>query len=302
MTLGGLSLAVGILVDEATVEVENIHSQMEHTDSVAEAVRRGNAETAVPRLLAMLCILAVFLPVFAMEGAVRNMFVPLALAVGFSMITCYLLSSMFVPVISVWLLRRHGHRAATVRRASGISGASSRHTPASLQAVVHHRKTVVVGYLAASVGSWCSWGAGSAGRSSRRSTPGSSCSASAPHRHADRADRGDRPAGPGCHRRGCRPRRGRGHGGLRRVTPPTFPNQSVYLWTRGPEEAVLRIALKHDSGVRVEARSSPGSAANCRSGSALAGGEMAERGAGLRRGLPATAGPPLLVRAGRHRQ
>ena len=108
MTLGGLSLAVGILVDEATVEVENIHSQMEHTDSVAEAVRRGNAETAVPRLLAMLCILAVFLPVFAMEGAVRNMFVPLALAVGFSMITSYLLSSMFVPVISVWLIRRHG--------------------------------------------------------------------------------------------------------------------------------------------------------------------------------------------------
>src|SRR5437667_5408227 len=93
MTLGGLALAVGILVDEATVEVENIHTQMDKTGSIARAVRLGNAETAVPRLLAMLCILAVFLPSFFMTGAARALFVPLALAVGFSMVTSYLLSS-----------------------------------------------------------------------------------------------------------------------------------------------------------------------------------------------------------------
>src|SRR3712207_496796 len=69
MTLGGLALAVGILVDEATVEVENIHTQLDRAGSVARAVRLGNAETAVPRLLAMLCILAVFIPSFLMEGA-----------------------------------------------------------------------------------------------------------------------------------------------------------------------------------------------------------------------------------------
>src|SRR5437660_5601314 len=114
MTRGGLALAVGILVDESTVEVENIHTQMDRTDSIAWAVRLGNAETAVPRLLAMLCILAVFLPSFFMEGAARALFVPLALAVGFSMVTSYLLSSTFVPVLSVWLLRgshqpAHGH-------------------------------------------------------------------------------------------------------------------------------------------------------------------------------------------------
>src|SRR3984957_15930645 len=107
MTLGGLALAVGILVDEATVEVENIHAQMGKTESVAVAVRRGNSETAVPRLLAMLCILAVFVPMFFMEGAIRNMFTPLSLAVSFSMIASYLLSSTFVPVASIWLLRRH---------------------------------------------------------------------------------------------------------------------------------------------------------------------------------------------------
>src|SRR5207237_2229098 len=100
MTLGGLALAVGILVDEATVEVENIHTQMDKTGSIARAVRLGNAETAVPRLLAMLCILAVFTPAFFMRGAAQALFVPLALAVGFSMVTSYLLSSTFVPVLS----------------------------------------------------------------------------------------------------------------------------------------------------------------------------------------------------------
>src|SRR5204863_7115310 len=91
-----------------TVEVENIHTQMDRADSIAWAVRLGNAETAVPRLLAMLCILAVFLPSFFMQGAAQALFVPLALAVGFSMVTSYLLSSTFVPVLSVWLLR-HAH-------------------------------------------------------------------------------------------------------------------------------------------------------------------------------------------------
>ncbi len=77
MTLGGLALAIGILVDESTVEVENIHHQMEGTGSVARAVRRGNQQTAIPRLLAMLCVLAVFIPSFFMQGAAQALFVPL---------------------------------------------------------------------------------------------------------------------------------------------------------------------------------------------------------------------------------
>ena len=109
MTLGGLALAIGILVDESTVEVENIHHQMERTGSVARAVRRGNQQTAIPRLLAMLCVLAVFLPSFFMQGAAQALFVPLSLAVGFAMVASYLLSSTFVPVLSTWLLRHH-HR------------------------------------------------------------------------------------------------------------------------------------------------------------------------------------------------
>jgi multidrug efflux pump subunit AcrB len=112
MTLGGLALAVGILVDESTVAVENVHVQMERTPSVALAAWRGVTETAVPRLLAMLCVLAVFIPAFVMEGAARGLFLPLALAVGFSMIASYVLSSTFVPVLCVWLLKNKHHGPA----------------------------------------------------------------------------------------------------------------------------------------------------------------------------------------------
>ncbi len=105
MTLGGLALAVGILVDEATVAVENIHARIACGAAVGRASADAIRETALPRLLAMLCILAMFIPAFFMEGAARALFQPLAMAVGFSMIASYLLSSTLVPVLTIWLLR-----------------------------------------------------------------------------------------------------------------------------------------------------------------------------------------------------
>ncbi|SKB04915.1 Multidrug efflux pump subunit AcrB [Prosthecobacter debontii] len=104
MTLGGLALAVGILVDEATVTVENIHTHLARGKPLARAALEGTLETTQPRLLAMLCILAVFIPAFFMEGAAKALFVPLALAVGFAMLASFLLSSTLVPVLSVWFL------------------------------------------------------------------------------------------------------------------------------------------------------------------------------------------------------
>ncbi|NBY00771.1 MAG: efflux RND transporter permease subunit [Planctomycetes bacterium] len=104
MTLGGLALAVGILVDEATVEVENIHSQIPRFGTIAEAVVRGNADTAVPRFLAMLCVLSVFLSAAFLKGPALALFLPMALAVGFAMIASYILSSTLVPVLSIWLI------------------------------------------------------------------------------------------------------------------------------------------------------------------------------------------------------
>lgn len=111
MTLGGLALAVGVLVDEATVEIENIHTRMVPGVSRAAAVLEACRRTATARLLSMVCVLAVFVPSFFMVGVGRQLFVPLALAVGFSMMASFLLSSTLVPVFSTWLMRP-GHGAA----------------------------------------------------------------------------------------------------------------------------------------------------------------------------------------------
>src|SRR5262252_2048930 len=108
MTLGGLALAVGVLVDEATVEIENIHSHLGSGMSKARAVVDACRKTVIPRFLAMLCVLAVFIPSFFMTGAGRQLFIPLSLAVGFSMLSSYVLSSTLVPVLSTWLVKAHG--------------------------------------------------------------------------------------------------------------------------------------------------------------------------------------------------
>jgi len=105
MTLGGLALAVGVLVDEATVEIENIHTHMASGLSRARSVLDACRKTALARLLSMLCVLSVFVPSFFMIGVGRQLFVPLSLAVGFAMISSYVLSSTLVPVLSTWLMR-----------------------------------------------------------------------------------------------------------------------------------------------------------------------------------------------------
>src|SRR5438876_5331342 len=113
MTLGGLALAVGILVDEATVAIENIHTHLARGVPVAEGVLDASGEVVVPRLLAMLSVVAVFVPSFFMTGVSQSLFVPLSLAVGFAMMASYLLSSSLVPVLAVWLLAAHRPPAAS---------------------------------------------------------------------------------------------------------------------------------------------------------------------------------------------
>ena len=112
MTLGGLALSIGMLVDEATVSIENIHVQMDAHAVAGPGGRARQQRNGRARLLAMLCILSVFIPAFIMAEPVRSLFVPLSLAVGFAMIASYLLSSTLVPVLSVWLLK---HPRATWR-------------------------------------------------------------------------------------------------------------------------------------------------------------------------------------------
>jgi len=111
MTLGGLALAVGVLVDEGTVLMENIHVHLAQKEKKAQAVLAASREVAVPRLLAMLSVLAVFLPSFFMTGPAQSLFVPLSLAVGFSMGASYLLSSSLVPVLANWILKQEENEA-----------------------------------------------------------------------------------------------------------------------------------------------------------------------------------------------
>jgi multidrug efflux pump subunit AcrB len=114
MTLGGLALAIGILVDESTVTIENIHQHLEMGKDMRTAILNACEEIALPKLLILFSVLAVFVPAFLMSGVPRAMFLPLSLAVGFAMIASFLLSQTLVPVISNWLLkpemyRGHGH-------------------------------------------------------------------------------------------------------------------------------------------------------------------------------------------------
>jgi multidrug efflux pump subunit AcrB len=121
MTLGGLALAIGILVDEATVAIENVHVHLGRGEPIREAVYRATQETITPRLLAMLSILAVFVPSFLMVGVTRALFVPLSLSVGLAMIASYLLSNTLVPVLSVWLLREREEKEAPSREPGRVS-------------------------------------------------------------------------------------------------------------------------------------------------------------------------------------
>ena len=105
MTLGGLALSVGVLVDEGTVLLENIHVHLDNGENTARAVLLASREVAVPRLLAMLCVMAVFIPSVFMTGPAQSLFLPLSLAVGFAMGASYLLSSTLVPVLANWILR-----------------------------------------------------------------------------------------------------------------------------------------------------------------------------------------------------
>jgi multidrug efflux pump subunit AcrB len=107
MTLSGLSLAVGILVDEATVTIENIHSHLALGKPLFDAIWDASLEVVIPRLLAMLSVVSVFMPSFFMVGVTQSMFVPLSLAVGLAMFASYILSGTFVPALSAWILKAH---------------------------------------------------------------------------------------------------------------------------------------------------------------------------------------------------
>ena len=119
MTLGGLALAVGILVDDATVEIENINRNLEEGKAIEQAILDGAAQIAVPALVSTISICIVFVPMFLLTGVARYLFVPLAEAVVFAMMASYILSRTVVPTMARYLLQEHDDEAMDRKQASG---------------------------------------------------------------------------------------------------------------------------------------------------------------------------------------
>ena len=118
MTLGGLALAVGILVDDATVEIENINRNLESGKEIEQAILDGAAQIATPALVSTLSICIVFVPMFFLSGVARYLFVPLAEAVVFAMLASYLLSRTVVPTMAKYLLKEHDEAGMASKRRS----------------------------------------------------------------------------------------------------------------------------------------------------------------------------------------
>ena len=249
MTLGGLALAVGILVDEATVVIENVHSHLGRGAALAQASQDGTIETLVPNFLAMLCILAVFVSAFFMQGAARNLFVPLALAVGFAMVASYVLSTTLVPVLLIWVLRTgHGHAATGPSRFDRFR---NRYQNFSSR-VVRRRWLVVPGYLAIAALIIVLFG-GTLGRAIFPTVDAGQFTVRLRAQAGTRIEETERLANRTLDII-------RGEVGAKNleltvgfvgVQNAAYPVNTIYLWTSGPEEAVLQVQLNPEAGIKV---------------------------------------------------
>jgi multidrug efflux pump subunit AcrB len=160
MTLGGLALAVGILVDEATVTIENINWHLEQGKDVRPAILDGAEQIVVPAFVSLLCICIVFIPMFFLQGIPRFLFVPMAEAVIFAMIWSFILSRTLVPTMAMYLLKPHQHEHGAVLPPTrnplvwfqrGFEARFERFRNGYrdlLMLALRHRPTFVIGFLA----------------------------------------------------------------------------------------------------------------------------------------------------------
>ena len=250
MTLGGLTLAIGILVDESTVAIENMHSHLSRERNTALAILTAGTEVAIPQFLAMLCVAAVFTPALFMVGPGRALFVPLALAVAFAMAASYLLARTFVPIMATWLLRTSRQHAQTTVPLGNLRERYRR----LLGRLTAARWAVIAVYLFAALGLVYGLGttigteifpAVDTGQLQMRirATPGT------------RVERTEVIAHKILQFIGAQAGAGNIDGsiGYVGIQPTSYPINTILLWTSGPHEAVLRVAIKRGSRVRPEA-------------------------------------------------
>lgn len=248
MTLGGLALAVGVLVDEGTVVLENIHVHLARGELKARAILEASREVVTPLLLAMLSVLAVFLPSFFMTGPSQALFVPLSLAVGFSMAASYLLSTSFVPVVSNWLLKPEPAHAGS--SAEDWFDRFRKRFLTILDGLTGHPKMLLGIYAGAAilvlvlVGPWLSReifpSSGANQFRLRFDAPeGTRVSITEQMAHEVLAEI-DREAGPGNIDLTL---------SYVGAQPSSYPINTVFLWSSGPHEAVMNIALRPGASI-----------------------------------------------------
>lgn len=159
MTLGGLALAVGILVDDATVTIENINWHLEQGKAVEPSILDGAQQIVAPALVSLLCICIVFIPMFFLEGVARFLFVPMAKAVIFALVCSFILSRTLVPTMANWLLRAHNpHQEHAAKPTNALQrfqrGFEARFEglrhgyKGVLQRAIQHRRPFLIGFTA----------------------------------------------------------------------------------------------------------------------------------------------------------
>lgn len=244
-TLSGLALAIGILVDEATVCIENIHSHLAEHAALHRAVFDACVETMVPRLLAMLSVVAVFIPSFFMVGITKELFIPLSLAVGFAMIASTTLASTLVPIMAVWLIKAehkvHARDFIDTLK-DGLSNLLNAVMPA--RAVVIGTYLVVavssVVFLYQSIGKELFPSSNSGQFRVRISAPTGMRVEALETRVLKTIEEIKAEAGPDNVEKTL------GYAGQQ---PPMFPISSAFLWTSGPHQAVLDVQLKESANI-----------------------------------------------------
>ena len=249
MTLGGLSLAVGVLVDASTVAIESIHAHLGTSVSTAQEVIDSTAETIVPRFVSMLAVLAVFIPSFFMVGVGRALFVPLALAVGFAMVASYVLSSTFVPIMAVWLLGQQRHRQET----EGMFERFKIRYGQWLEALLPHRRIIVTGYVIL-VGVVILVVGRHLGTELFPTVDTGQFQLRLRAPEGTRIERTEVLAKDvlTAIQQETGPDKVAVTLGYVGTVGSSYPVNLLHLWTSGPHEAVLRIALKRDAGISVE--------------------------------------------------
>ena len=253
MTLGGLALAIGILVDEATVAIENIHVHLAAGEPLRRAVFNATRETITPRLLAMLSILAVFVPSFLMVGVSRALFVPLSLAVGLAMIASYLLSNTLVPVLAIRLLREGAGPVPDEPHEQGREWGLRERYQRLLEWLAGWRRILPAGYLVATLGILLLFGRplGPLGVDIFPIVESGMMQLRLRAPTGTRVERTEVMALDALRaiRAEAGPEQVEVTLGYVGTQPASYPVNTIHLWTNGPQEAIISVKLREGSGI-----------------------------------------------------